>query len=63
MKMVGLARGLIAPIAFIVSLFDDEVAVYAVYNSAAWYDLGFLVALTSGSSGIVCISIGSPQTQ
>ncbi len=47
----GLWHGLIAPISFIISLFNDKVAIYAVYNNGGWYNFGFLL----GAS----ISIGS----
>ena len=39
----GLWHGLIAPIAFIVSLFKDNVAIYAVCNNGGWYNFGFLL--------------------
>ena len=39
----GLLHGFIAPFAFIVSLFKDSVAVYAVNNNGGWYDFGFLL--------------------
>jgi hypothetical protein len=48
----GLWHGMIAPISFIISLFNPNVAVYAIYNSGGWYDFGFLLgvgALTGGS--------------
>ncbi|MCC6279862.1 MAG: hypothetical protein IT262_04630 [Saprospiraceae bacterium] len=47
----GLLHGFITPISFIVSLLDDNVAIYAVNNSGGWYDLGFL--LGSGGWGIL----------
>lgn len=40
---LGLWHGLILPIAFVVSLFDDHVAVYSVPNSGHLYDLGFVL--------------------
>ncbi|NUQ23110.1 MAG: hypothetical protein HUU34_04105 [Saprospiraceae bacterium] len=43
----GLLHGFITPISFVVSLFDDDVAIYAVNNTGGFYDLGFLL----GSSG------------
>lgn len=43
----GLLHGFITPISFIASLFQDNVAIYAVNNSGNWYDFGFLL----GSSG------------
>ncbi|SMO77575.1 hypothetical protein [Gracilimonas mengyeensis] len=39
----GLLHGFIAPFSFIVSLFQDDVAVYAINNSGHWYDFGFLL--------------------
>jgi uncharacterized membrane protein HdeD (DUF308 family) len=44
----GLWHGTILPIAFIVRLFSDDTAIYAVNNSGGWYDFGFL--LGAGSS-------------
>jgi hypothetical protein len=42
----GLWHGLIAPIAFLVSLFTDTVGIYEVHNSGGWYDFGFLLGLS-----------------
>ena len=39
----GLWHGLILPIAWIVSLFDSEVAIYAIYNNGGWYNFGFVL--------------------
>ncbi len=39
----GLWHGCIAPITFFVSLFDDEVAIYAINNVGGWYDFGFVL--------------------
>jgi hypothetical protein len=39
---LGLWHGLISPVTFIVSLFRDDVGIYAVRNSGGWYDFGFL---------------------
>ena len=41
----GLWHGTIAPVAWIVSLFSDTTAVYAIYNSGGWYDFGFLLGI------------------
>lgn len=38
----GLWHGIIAPISFIISWFDSDVAIYAIYNNGGWYDFGFL---------------------
>jgi len=43
----GLWHGMIAVIAFVVSLFDDMVSVYAINNSGGWYDFGFLLGILS----------------
>ncbi|MCL6098316.1 MAG: hypothetical protein M1391_07065, partial [Bacteroidetes bacterium] len=42
----GLWHGMIAPVSFIISLFDAKVAVYAVYNNGALYNLGFLLGVS-----------------
>ncbi|GAB5379006.1 MAG: hypothetical protein Alis3KO_00590 [Aliiglaciecola sp.] len=47
----GLWHGFIFPVAWILSLFMDEVAVYAIYNSGGWYDSGFFLGL-GGLSGV-----------
>lgn len=39
----GLWHGIIAPITFFVSLFVEEVAIYAVNNNGGWYDFGFVL--------------------
>lgn len=42
----GLWHGLIAPFSFIISLFSDKVAIYAVYNNGGWYNFGYLFGLS-----------------
>lgn len=39
----GLWHGIISPITFIISLFTEEVNIYEVYNTGAWYDFGFVL--------------------
>ena len=46
----GLWHGMIAGITFIGSLFDNDIAVYAVNNNGGWYDFGFLLGV-GGSMG------------
>lgn len=41
----GLWHGIIAPIAFIVSLFNDNISMYAIHNNGGWYNAGFLFGL------------------
>lgn len=43
----GLLHGWIALPSFIVSLFNDDVAVYAVNNNGGWYDFGFILGIGS----------------
>jgi hypothetical protein len=42
---LGLVQGFIAPVTFVVSLFKPDVAVYAVPNSGAWYNFGFVLGI------------------
>jgi hypothetical protein len=39
----GCWHGIIAPISFFISLFDQDVAIYAVNNNGGWYDFGFVL--------------------
>lgn len=39
----GLWHGIIAPFTFIISLFKEDVAMYAVNNNGGWYDFGFVL--------------------
>ena len=41
----GVWHGFIFPIAWIVSLFTDDIAVYAVPNNGGWYDAGYFVGI------------------
>ena len=36
--LLGLSHGLISPITFLVSLFNDKVSIYEVHNDGNWYD-------------------------
>lgn len=42
----GLWHGFIFPWSWIGSLFNPEIAVYAVPNSGGWYDFGFFLGVT-----------------
>ena len=42
---LGLWHGFIFPVAWVVSLFMDKVAVYAVPNNGGWYDFGYFLGL------------------
>ena len=49
---MGLWHGIIAPIAFIVSLFSDHVRIYASPNSGLWYDFGFMIGIGGFHHGV-----------
>ena len=49
---LGVWHGFIFPIAFIVSLFVHDVAIYAVPNNGGWYDFGYFV-------GIMFLGVGA----
>ena len=52
---LGLWHGLIMPITFLISLFNDNVGVYEIHNSGGWYDFGFVlgasIIFSSGGHG------------
>lgn len=43
---LGLWQGFIAPIAFLISLANHSIGIYAVHNAGAWYDFGFLFGIS-----------------
>ena len=51
---LGLWHGFIFPVAWIVSLFTDKVAGYAVPNNGGWYDFGYFL-------GIVVFGVGAKR--
>jgi hypothetical protein len=53
--LLGVWHGFIFPVAWIVSLFMQDVAIYAVPNNGGWYDFGYFV-------GIVFIGVGARKT-
>ena len=50
--LLGLWHGFIFPVAWLLSLFMPDVAVYAVPNDGGWYDFGFFL-------GIVVFGVGA----
>ena len=48
---LGLWHGLIAPVTFVISLFNDHVRMYAFPNVGRWYDFGFLLGLSCWGGG------------
>ena len=53
---LGVWHGFIFAVAFLVSLFSDQVALYAVPNNGGWYDFGFFV-------GIVFLGVGARSSK
>jgi len=47
----GLWHGFVFPFAWIGSLFDRDIAVYAVPNNGGWYDFGFFLGITVFGGG------------
>ena len=54
--VLGLWHGFIFPVAWLVSLFTDKVAIYAVPNNGGWYDFGYFL-------GIVVFGVGAKRSQ
>ena len=52
---LGLWHGFIFPVAWVISLFTDKVAIYAVPNNGGWYDFGYFL-------GIVVFGVGAKRT-
>ena len=49
---LGLWHGFIAPITFIISLFPNDLRIYAYPNAGLWYDFGFMLGISGFSGGI-----------
>ncbi len=54
--LFGLWHGFIFPVAWVLSLFMPDVAVYAVPNNGGWYDFGFFI-------GVVFLGVGARKTR
>ena len=54
--LLGLWHGFIFPVAWVVSLFASNVAVYAVPNNGGWYDFGYFL-------GIVVFGVGARKSR
>jgi hypothetical protein len=57
--LVGFLNGLLAPIAFVGSLFDGSVRIYAFPNAGVWYDSGFLLGLALWGGGGAAAAAGN----
>jgi hypothetical protein len=50
----GLWHGVITPVTFIISLFNQNVHMYEIHNNGGWYNIGYLLGLAvilGGSGG------------
>lgn len=47
----GLWHGIVAPFAFIGSLFEPGIAIYDICNNGGWYDFGFCLGIGAFTSG------------
>jgi hypothetical protein len=54
--LLGLWHGFIFPVAWVLSLFLQNIAVYAVPNNGGWYDFGYFL-------GIVVFGVGARKSQ
>ena len=54
--LLGLWHGFIFPVAWFLSLFSSQVAIYAVPNEGGWYDFGYFL-------GIVVFGVGARKTR
>ena len=54
--LLGVWHGFAFPVTFILSLFTDDIAVYAVPNNGTWYDFGYFV-------GIVFLGVGARSSK
>lgn len=53
--VLGVWHGFIFPVAWFVSLFADNIAIYAVPNNGGWYDFGYFL-------GIVVFGVGARKS-
>ncbi len=54
--LLGLWHGFIFPVAWVISLFVSDVAIYAVPNNGGWYDFGYFL-------GIVVFGVGARKSR
>ena len=54
--LLGVWHGFIFPVAWVVSLFTDTVALYAVPNNGGWYDFGYFL-------GVVVLGVGARKSR
>jgi formate hydrogenlyase subunit 4 len=54
--LFGVWHGFVFPVAWVLSLFMPDVAVYAVPNNGGWYDFGYFL-------GIVVFGVGARKSR
>lgn len=54
--LLGLWHGFIFPVAWVLSVFMPNVAIYAVPNTGGWYDFGYFI-------GVVFLGVGARKTR
>lgn len=52
----GVLHGFIFPVAWVVSLFTDGIAIYAVPNNGGWYNFGYFI-------GICVLGVGARSSK
>lgn len=53
---LGFWHGIVAPVAFTISIFKADVSVYEVHNNGFWYNMGFVLSagvLVSSTSTVL----------
>jgi len=43
---LGFRHGIICPVTFLISLFNDNVNIYEVHNNGNWYNFGFVLGVS-----------------
>jgi hypothetical protein len=59
----GFWHGLIAPITFIVSLFNPGVRIYETNNNGGWYDFGFILGVSSSLGGSTTVNMDKNEQE
>jgi len=48
---LGLWHGIICPVTFVISLFNDNLNIYDVHNNGNWYNFGFVLGVSAVFGG------------
>jgi hypothetical protein len=59
----GFWHGLIAPITFVVSLFNPDVRIYETNNNGGWYDFGFILGVSSSLGGGATVNVNKQEEE